>query len=52
MLLNNASSFPVDSPHLRQSEEENLVDVHQLVGPELIFVEDVSAEQLGRNTAG
>ena len=51
MLFDNSSSFPVSATHLREPEEEKLVDVHQLLSPELILVEDIGGEQLGRNTS-
>ena len=50
MLFDNSSSFPVSATHLRESEEEKLVDVHQLLSPKLVFVEDIGGEQLGRDT--
>ena len=51
MLLDDPSSFSMSPPHLSESEEEKLVDVHQFIGPKLILVENIGGEQFGRDTA-
>ena len=51
VLFDDSFSFPVSATHLRESEEEKLVDVHQFLGPKLVLVEDIGSEQLGRDTA-
>ena len=51
MLLNDTTSFTISATHLSQSEEKELVDVHQLIGPERVLVENVGGEQFRRDTA-
>ncbi len=51
VFLNDTPSLPVRATHLSQTKEEKLVDIHQLIGPKLVLIEDISSEQLRRDTA-
>ena len=51
MLLDDSAPLAALATHLRQSEEEDLVHIHQLIGPEFVLIENVSAEQLRRHPA-
>ena len=51
VLLDDSLSFTGNTSHLSQPEQERLVDIHQLLVPELVFVKNICSEQLRRDTA-
>lgn len=52
MLFDDTLPLPSHTSHLCQTEHEDLVDIHQLIIPEFVFVKNVRSEQFCRDTTG
>lgn len=50
-MLDDSSSFPINPTHLSESEKKKLVDIHQFIGPKLVFIKDIGGEQFGCDSA-